>query len=50
MLLPREFLPQIGINSSDDRNDTRYMSQALLDLARVDGVKRATILVVKRDA
>jgi len=26
------------------------MSQALLDLARVDGVKRATILVVKRDA
>ena len=48
--ISHEVIVHLACDESDERNDTRYMSQALLELARVDGVKRATILVVKRDA
>jgi hypothetical protein len=32
----------------DDRADTRFLSQALIELSRVDGVARATIVSVRR--
>jgi hypothetical protein len=48
--IAQDVIMHLACDESDDRQDTRYMSQALLDLARVDGVKRATILVVKREA
>jgi hypothetical protein len=32
----------------DDRADTRFLSQALIGLSRVDGVARATIVSVRR--
>jgi hypothetical protein len=32
----------------DDRADTRFLSQALVELSRVDGVARATIVSVRR--
>jgi hypothetical protein len=32
----------------DDRADTRFLNQALIELSRVDGVARATIVSVRR--
>jgi hypothetical protein len=32
----------------DDRADTRFLSQALIELSRVDGVARASIVSVRR--
>ena len=48
--ISHEVMVHLACDESDARNDTRYMSQALLELAGVDGVKRATLLVVNREA
>ena len=48
--IAHEVMVHLACDESDARNATRYMSQALLELAGVDGVKRATLLVVNRDA
>jgi hypothetical protein len=47
--MPNEVIVHLACDERDDRNETRYMSQAVMELARIDGVKRATTLVVKRD-
>jgi hypothetical protein len=32
----------------DDRADTRFLSQAVIELSRVDGVARATVVALRR--
>jgi hypothetical protein len=32
----------------DDRADTRFLSQAVIELSRVDGVARATVVAIRR--
>ena len=34
----------------DDRADTRFLGQALIELSRVDGVARASIVSVRRSS
>jgi hypothetical protein len=46
---PNEIIVHLACDEQDDRNPTGNLNRAVLELSAIDGVKRASIMVVRRD-